>query len=107
MTTESKIAKQIREEIDANVHGRGPAVIAQDKNTMKHRIVNVRVRKGVVEGKALNSGKWFTLSGWGASQPVERKRCEWCGNFVDEHEAEILFQHNIMLGVPAAIAGGR
>ena len=62
MITEG-IAKTIREAIDASFHGRGPVVIGQDVNTGQHRIINVRVRKGVVMGKALSSGKWFKLAG--------------------------------------------
>jgi hypothetical protein len=60
MTT--AIAKQIREAIDDSAFGRGPAVTGTDANTCTHRIIDVRVKKGVVQGKALNTGKWFNLA---------------------------------------------
>jgi hypothetical protein len=57
-------AKEIREAINENFNGRGPAVIGMDRNTCQHRIFDARVHKGIIQGKALNSGKWFTLAGY-------------------------------------------
>lgn len=63
---ETKVAKAIREAINESCYGRGPAVMGMDTNTVQHRIMDVRVRKGTVQGKALNTGKWFTLAGCSA-----------------------------------------
>jgi hypothetical protein len=66
-STENTIANNIREAINDSVNGRsGKNVYGQDVNTVHHRIINVRVKNGKVEGRSLSSGKWFLLAGWDA-----------------------------------------
>jgi hypothetical protein len=53
--------------INDSVNGRsGKNVYGQDVNTVHHRIINVRVKNGKVEGRSLSSGKRFLLAGWDA-----------------------------------------
>lgn len=66
-TIENRIANDIRWAIQDFEQGRsGKTVYGQGTNTVQHRIYQVRVRKGVLYGRALDSGKWFALAGWEA-----------------------------------------
>ena len=62
---ERRIASMLRSAIRANENGRGREVFGiQARTTIRFRIYQARMRNNKVEGRCLNSGRWFVLGGY-------------------------------------------
>lgn len=60
----TRIAKEIRKEINDNLNGRRDGVFAvATEGAIRFRIIAVRAKSSWIEAKCLNSGKWFRIAG--------------------------------------------
>lgn len=61
---EVRISRRINRAIRENLMGIGPEVYGINYNLARFRIVESKVRDGIVFGKCLSSGDWHPLGGY-------------------------------------------
>jgi hypothetical protein len=55
----------LRRAVDRNCFKGGPSVFAKDLRTGTFvRIIGVRLRRGILSGRVLNTGKWTVIVEW-------------------------------------------